>query len=138
MAYIIIYIYIIVHIRSYTMRVQVAVSMVVGMGEAMVSYYGLEEHKDEAVEGLRRLIFYHLLQLRCNSHTVSFLGSEGEEDNHACEGLQLMLEEKLAVAVYLTTCFLNHACIPNVAFRYNIYYIINFHCSVLGISVTGI
>ena len=92
--------------------------MVDGMGDAMVSYYELEEHREEAMRGLKRLIFYHLLQLRCNSHTVSFLGSEEEEDHGACERLQLMLEEKLAVAVYLTSSFLNHACLPNVAFRY--------------------
>ena len=90
--------------------------MVDGMSDAMVSHYGLEEHRVEAMKGLKRLICYHLLQLRCNSHTVSFLGSE-EEDNGACGRLELMLEEKLAVAVYLTTSFLNHACLPNVAFR---------------------
>ena len=64
-----------------------------------------------------------MLQLRCNSHTVSFLGTEEEEEEREQEGgedsskLQLVLEEKLGVAVYLTASFLNHACDPNTAFR---------------------
>ena len=96
--------------------------MVVDMGDAMVSYYGLEEHKKKALDSLKSLIFHHLLQLRCNSHTVSFLGTEEEEEREREGGedsskLQLVLEEKLGVAVYFTASFLNHACDPNTAFR---------------------
>ena len=92
--------------------------MVADMGDTIVCHYDLDKYNAIVMELLERLIYRHLLQLRCNSHTISFLDYEGDSKG-GCESLLSMSHEKLGVGVYLTANLFNHACEPNTALRYS-------------------
>ena len=85
---------------------------------------------------LREFFFHHLLQLRCNSHTVSVVevevgggragpvsGAEKiqkkDEREEVEEGgrVESTMELKLGSALYPTASHFNHSCWPNVFFR---------------------
>ena len=63
---------------------------------------------------LRTLFLHHLLQLRCNTHTISAVQEEGASGS---ESVQTMSEVQLGSAVYPTASLMNHSCHPNAIFR---------------------
>ena len=63
---------------------------------------------------LRDLFLRHLLQLRCNTHTISAVQEEGASGS---ESVQTMSEVQLGSAVYPTASLVNHSCHPNAIFR---------------------
>ena len=63
---------------------------------------------------LRDLFLHHLLQLRCNTHTISAVQEEGASGS---ESVQTMSEVQLGSAVYPTASLMNHSCHPNAIFR---------------------
>ena len=65
--------------------------------------------------GLRQLFRHHLLQLRCNTHFVSALMSDGAKES--MHGVETTSEVKLGSAVYPTASLMNHSCTPNAFFR---------------------
>ena len=80
----------------------------------------------ELKTSLQQLFHHHLLQLRCNSHFVSVVMSDGSQepahvDSKAAaapgEGVETTTERKLGSVVYPTASLMNHSCIPNAIFR---------------------
>ena len=81
----------------------------------------------QMVSGLEGLFFHHLLQLRCNSHSVSVVevehrgtgpSREATEAGVAGEGLvETTKELQLGSALYPTASLFNHSCWPNAIFR---------------------
>lgn len=68
---------------------------------------------------LRNLFFHHLLQLRCNAHSISTIMTD-EEGVSGSDGegvVQTTSEAQLGSAVYPTASIMNHSCCPNVIFR---------------------
>ena len=79
----------------------------------------LEESHTRCLPGLtltqlRNLFLHHLLQLRCNTHTISTVQEEGASDS---ESVQTVSEVQLGTAVYPTASLMNHSCHPNAIFR---------------------
>lgn len=79
----------------------------------------LEESQTRCLPGLtltqlRTLFLHHLLQLRCNTHTISAVQEEGASGS---ESVQTMSEVQLGSAVYPTASLMNHSCHPNAIFR---------------------
>ena len=69
----------------------------------------------ESVDGsLRSLFLHHLLQLRCNSHSVTDVLEAGGGGG---EVVQPSLEVYLGSAVFPTASLFNHSCWPNIFFR---------------------
>ena len=100
------------------MMLQVSSAMITDMGDTIISHYDLDQHNKIVMELLERLVHRHLLQLRCNSHSISFLDYEGDSKG-GCESLLSVSHEKLGVGIYLTGNLFNHACEPNTALRYS-------------------
>ena len=78
-----------------------------------------EESQTRCLSGLtltqlRNLFLRHLLQLRCNTHTISAVQEEGASGS---ESVQSMSEVQLGSAVYPTASLMNHSCHPNAIFR---------------------
>ena len=80
--------------------------------------------REKALKGLRNLFHYHLLQLRCNSHSVSVMevgdsghGSTGKMEKESGELVECVREIQLGSAVFPTASLFNHSCWPNVIFR---------------------
>ena len=76
--------------------------------------------------GLRTLLLHHLLQLRCNSHSVT---SVVEEGGNGSEGggeeekvVQSTGEIQVGSVIYPTASLFNHSCWPNIIFRCTAYY----------------
>ena len=76
---------------------------------------------------LQQLYHHHLLQLRCNSHFVSMVMSDGSQDSaHVAstaaatvgEGVETITERKLGSVIYPTASLINHSCTPNAIFRW--------------------
>ena len=65
--------------------------------------------------GLKQLVHHHLLQLRCNTHFVSVLMSDGAEES--LHGVETTSEVQLGSVVYPTASLMNHSCAPNAIFR---------------------
>ena len=68
---------------------------------------------------LRSLFLHHLLQLRCNAHSISAIMAE-EECTSGSDGgsvVQTTSEVQLGSAVYPTASIMNHSCCPNAIFR---------------------
>ena len=83
----------------------------------------LEESQTRCLPGLtltqlRNLFLHHLLQLRCNTHTISTVQKEGASGS---ESVQTMSEVQLGSAVYPTASLMNHSCHPNAIFRWASY-----------------
>ena len=83
--------------------------------------------RERIASGLRSLFLHHLLQLRCNSHSVTAVEVERKEEGERGGGrggevVQSTREVQLGSAVFPTASLFNHSCWPNVIFRY----IINF------------
>ena len=75
---------------------------------------------------LKALFYYHLLQIRCNTHTISTVRTEKDPFPRLSEAatggtvgeVLQSSEDKLGCALYPTASFMNHSCNPNVFFRY--------------------
>ena len=84
-------------------------------------------HDDASTDlGLRALFLHHLLQLRCNSHTVRAVeetevegGGEGgrEGGREGGEVVQSTHEIQVGSAIFPTASLFNHSCWPNIIFR---------------------
>ena len=81
-----------------------------------------------SMAGLKLLFHHHLLQLRCNSHFISVVMLENPQEpsliatassDHSTSAIETTSEKKLGTAIYPTASLMNHACAPNVFFRYN-------------------
>ena len=69
--------------------------------------------------GLRAVFLHHLLQLRCNSHSVAAVEETEEDDGREGEEVvQSTHEIQLGSAIYPTASLFNHSCWPNIIFRY--------------------
>lgn len=68
---------------------------------------------------LRNLFFHHLLQLRCNAHSISAImaDKEGVSGSDGEGVVQTTSEAQLGSAVYPTASIMNHSCCPNAIFR---------------------
>ena len=67
---------------------------------------------------LRELFLHHLLQLRCNTHSISVVRVEEKEAKPNGGGLvQTTSEVQLGSAIYPSASLMNHSCLPNALFR---------------------
>ena len=72
---------------------------------------------------LQQLFHHHLLQLRCNSHFVSVVMSDGSQDSaHVAstavgDRVETTTQRKLGSVIYPTASLMNHSCVPNAIFR---------------------
>ena len=94
---------------------------------AVTAHSSLTLDRESIASGLRSLFLHHLLQLRCNSHSVTAVEVERKEEGErggerGREVVQSTREVQLGSAVFPTASLFNHSCWPNVIFRY----IINF------------
>ena len=73
---------------------------------------------------LRQLFLHHLLQLRCNTHSISVVSVDEEEGSgtlgSASGGdlVQRTSEVQLGSAIYPSASLMNHSCLPNALFRW--------------------
>ena len=67
---------------------------------------------------LKKLFLRHLLQLRCNSHSVSeVLGNSLEDEAKAVGNIEIVKEVRLGTVLLPTGSLINHSCSPNAIFR---------------------
>jgi len=72
---------------------------------------------------LEKLFLRHLFQLRCNSHAVSEVLDEADDDlgpsNAPPTGISVEMLREIAVGtvLLLTASLFNHSCSPNAIFR---------------------
>lgn len=110
-------------------------------GDSITQYLAVEAEvlpsptltAQQMVSGLKGLFLHHLLQLRCNSHSVSVVevehpnttsSGEAMEAGTSGEGLvETTKELQLGSALYPTASLFNHSCWPNVIFRYGCIYL---------------
>ena len=64
-------------------------------------------------ERLEKLFMHHLLQLRCNSHSVPAM--EGGE--HHSGNIESSSQLQLGSVIFQSASLLNHSCYPNAFFR---------------------
>ena len=79
---------------------------------------------------IRKLVLRHMQQVSCNMHTVTTLTwVESEQGLQSKQEMSIGKQEvtfrkeqrQIALALYPTSCLLNHACDPDVIVRY-VYY----------------
>ena len=79
---------------------------------------------------IRLLVLRHMQQVSCNMHTVTTLTWVESEQRHQSKQEMLIGKQEvtfrkeqrqIALALYPTSCLLNHACDPDVIVRY-VYY----------------
>lgn len=74
---------------------------------------------------LRQLFLHHLLQLRCNTHSISVVSVDEEEGSgtlgSASGGdlVQRTSEVQLGSAIYPSASLMNHSCLPNALFSFS-------------------
>lgn len=75
-------------------------------------------------EQITRLILRHIQQISCNVHTVTTLTlvenneAAKQQETYGKQEVTLRMEQRqIALAVYPTSCLLNHACDPDVIVR---------------------
>lgn len=64
---------------------------------------------------LRNLFLHHLLQLRCNSHSITTVMKDSEEGDDV---VQASHEVQIGSVIFPTASLFNHSCWPNIIFRY--------------------
>ena len=75
---------------------------------------------------IKKLVLRHMQQVSCNMHTVTTLTWVESEDNGSKQEMLFGKQEftfrkeqrQIALALYPTSCLLNHACDPDVIVRY--------------------
>ena len=81
------------------------------------------EGSSRASRDLRELFLHHLLQLRCNTHSISAVRVEEGEANGTLGStgsgglVQRTAEVQLGSAIYPSASLMNHSCLPNALFR---------------------
>ena len=97
-----------VHYYSLCFALQAASQLVSIFEDPLLVHSGLPSRED-----LWSVLYHHLLQMRCNTHTVMAMDRQGTSDDLTDE----IAEQRIGEAVYLTASLFNHSCDPNVFFR---------------------
>ena len=84
-------------------------------GDVIMEYLTFDLSLSPDKECLRKIFLHHLLQLRCNSHSVTAVVEEGEGEGR--DVVQSSCEIQVGSVVFSTASLFNHSCVPNIFFR---------------------
>lgn len=108
----------------FTLHVQMVDTMMECFGDVIKEYLHVHEEihlssftHDGNDFGLRSLFLLHLLQLRCNSHSVTAMETEVDGEGEGGKVVQSSREIQVGSAIFPTACLFNHSCWPNIIFR---------------------
>ena len=74
----------------------------------------MQQESVVVLDQVKKLFLHHLLQLRCNTHTISTVIVDEAGSGEECVRTT---EAKLGSAVYPSASLMNHSCYPNALFR---------------------